>query len=133
MELRKTLESSESPEIDAASGLRGRVARGLLAVVLAVLAVSSLRKGKRLRGVLAGAGAIALGAGARNESGGVGKALDIDTETATQEVKETLGVDTSEKGGLRCAICGEPIRSGERRGPDENGDIVHDACKEAAQ
>jgi hypothetical protein len=96
-------------------GGRNRLARALLAVGLGVVAISSLRKGKRLSGALAGAGALALGYGATTGSGERTQVFDID---ATHEDEK-----------LRCAICGDPIRPGQSRGPDANDEIVHEACK----
>lgn len=107
MELRKTV------------GNRGRVARTALAALLAVVAINSLRKGKRLSGALAGVGALALGYGATS---------------GPSELPEAISIDAiSEDDELRCAICGQPIRPGQRRGPNEHGETVHDACKESAE
>lgn len=100
-------------------GSRNRVVRIVLAVVLAVVAVGSLRRGKRIRGVLAGVGALALGYSVTAGSGELTETLDIGT----------TGEDTE----LRCAVCGEPIRPGERRGPNANDEIVHEACKVSAE
>lgn len=97
-------------------GNRGRVARTIIAAVLAAVAFGSLRKGKRLSGALAGAGALALGYSATAGRGELPDAISIEA--------------TSDDGELRCAICGQPIRPGQRRGPNEEGDTVHDACKE---
>ena len=95
-------------------GGRKRLARTALAVVLTAVAISSLRKRKRLRGVLAGAGALALG---------------YDATSGPSELKEMVGIDSaSEDVELRCASCGQPIRPGERRGPNEDNEIVHESC-----
>jgi hypothetical protein len=95
-------------------GGRNRLARTILAVGLAIVAIASLRKGKRLSGALAGVGALALG---------------YDATTGGSELTETLGIGTtSEDVELRCASCGQPIRPGERRGPNENNEIVHESC-----
>jgi hypothetical protein len=50
-------------------GNRSRLVRVLLAVGLGILALRSLRGGKRLRGLLAGVGAVALGVSATGEKG----------------------------------------------------------------
>lgn len=116
----KGLRADFSPmELPKNVGDRNRLARTALTVALTAVAISSLRKGKRASGLLAGTGALALGYKAKTESG---------------ELKENLGIDaTSERGELRCAACGEPIRPGQRRGPNENDEIVHDDCKVAAE
>lgn len=96
-------------------GDRNRLARTILTIALMLVAINSLRKGKRLSGVLAGAGAVALGYNATTEPG---------------EPTENLGIDTtSEDAALYCAACGEPIHPGQRRSPNENDEIVHDSCK----
>lgn len=96
-------------------GDRGRIARTILAAGLAVVAIRSLLKGKRLSGVVAGVGALALGYEARTGPGKLPEAISIEA--------------TSEDGQLRCAICGQPIVPGQRRGPNEHGETVHDACE----
>ena len=95
---------------------RGRIVRAILVGILTVVAVNSIRKGNRLNGVLAGVGALALGYSATTGSG---------------ELTETLGI--SEDAPLRCAICGQPILTGQRRGPNANDEIVHDACMVSAE
>jgi uncharacterized membrane protein len=104
-------------DLNEAGDSRGRIARTLLAVGLAVVAVGSLRKGKRLRAVLAGAGALALGYAATSEPGELAETLDVRGDE--EDVK------------LRCAACGQPIRPGELRRPNENDETVHDACLES--
>ena len=101
------------------AGERGRLLRTILTVVLAAVAISSLRKGKRLRGLLAGVGALALGYSVTSGFGGGMETLRIS--------------ETSEDGQLRCAACGQPIRTGQRRGPNANDEIVHDACMATAE
>lgn len=81
-----------------------------IGVALAVVAIRSLQRGKRRTGALAGVGALAVGSG---------------------RLTDMWGTETTDRGELRCAICGEPIRPGERRKPDENGDTAHEACLEA--
>lgn len=102
-------------ELSKSVDSRNRLARAILAVGLGVIAIGSARKGKRLYGVLAGVGALALGYGATAGSGEPGNSFGID---ATREDEK-----------LHCAICGEPIRPGQSRGPDANDEIVHEACK----
>jgi hypothetical protein len=106
MELRKTVD-------------RSRLANAALALGLTVVAISSLRKGKRFKGVLAGVGALALGYDMTAGSGELSATLDIG--------------DTDEDAALRCAVCGEPIRPGERRMPNENNETVHEACVETVR
>lgn len=106
-------------------GGRGRLARVILTAVLTVAAVRSLRRGKRLSGALAGAGAVALGYQARSSSSDL-------TEIEIPDVVPVGGDDAAASGAdgeLRCAACGEPIRPGQGRGPNANDEIVHDACK----
>jgi hypothetical protein len=100
---------------------RNRLTRTLLAVGLAVLALLSLRKGKRLRGGLAGLGALALWYTTPTESGDVTEFIERRPDTEPRP----------ESGQLRCAICGEPIVTGQRRRPNENNETVHDACLQA--
>lgn len=99
-----------------------RLTHTLLAVGLSVFALLSLRSGKRLRGVLAGVGAVTLWYDASTESGDVVEHLaeELDTESTTEDKR------------LRCAICGDPIVVGQRRGPNENDETVHEACLESA-
>ena len=97
---------------------RVRLVRTLLAVGLAAVAISSLRRGRRLNGLLAGGGAVVLGYTATTQSRELTETIDIDT--------------TDENAELRCAVCGEPIVPGQARGPNENNEIVHEACKESA-
>lgn len=96
--------------------------RIVLAAGLAVVALRSLRRGKRARGVLAGLGAVALGYSAVTESNGVMEHLaeDRDTEAASETTQ------------LRCAICGDPIVPGQSRRPNENNETVHEACPKAS-
>lgn len=100
-------------------GGRNRLVRALLTVVLAAAAIRSVRKGKRLNGLLAGVGAAALG---------------YNATTGPHDMTETVGIDTtSEDGKLRCAVCGDPILPGQQRGPDANDEIVHTACKVSSE
>lgn len=98
-----------------------RFTRTLLAVGLSVFALWSLRKGERLRGVLAGLGAVALRYGASTESSDVVEHFAEELDTAS----------TTEDEQLRCAICGDPIVAGQPRTPNDNDETVHEACLEA--
>jgi len=62
-------------------GGRDRLARALLAAVLAVVAISTLRKGKRTTGLIALLGALGFGFNATTCFCGINKALGIDTTT----------------------------------------------------
>jgi hypothetical protein len=97
---------------------RDRLTRTALAAGLAVFALRSLRRGKRLRGVLAGLGAFAVGYGASTESddGLERLAQELDTDSTTEDEQ------------LRCAVCGEPIVAGQSRQPNESGETVHESC-----
>lgn len=95
--------------------------RALLAVGLSVFGLWSLRRGKRLRGALAGLGAVALGYTAATRSSGVveHRRESIDIGSATDDDQ------------LRCAICGDPIVAGQSRRPNEDEKTVHQACLDA--
>jgi len=111
---------------------RSRLVRTLAAGALAVVAAGSLRNGKRLRGALAGAGAVVLGYQAI-ESGDELTELDVDAVGASDEEADSTEDDaTDEDVKLRCAACGEPIVTGQARGPNANDEIVHETCEEAA-
>lgn len=102
----------------------GRPVRAILVAALTVVAVRSLRRGKRLTGALAGAGAVALGYQARSGSRDV-------TEIEIPDVAPIGGDEGAPADReLRCAACGEPIHPGQGRGPNENDEIVHDTCSE---
>ncbi|WP_276272589.1 DUF2892 domain-containing protein [Haloarcula litorea] len=125
----------------------GRLVRLLLAAVLALAALRSLRDGKRLRGLLAAAGAVAVGYDtvtrdiadvdvpdvvdeelSTDEDDAAGEEATAETET---DGVEDAAVDASTNGhaaDLVCADCGDPIVPGQNRGPNEDGEIVHDAC-----
>ncbi|MDS0259478.1 DUF2892 domain-containing protein [Haloarcula sp. S1CR25-12] len=118
-------------------GGRDRLVRLLLTIVLSIVAVRSLRRGKRLRGLLAGVGALGLGFNATTGYCGVNDALSVDTtsggdveidfEGTDSEERET-GPEQSRSSYLTCASCGDPIVPGQRRGPNGQDDIVHDDC-----
>jgi hypothetical protein len=66
-------------------GGRDRLVRALLAVGLAVVALSALREGRRSVGALAAAGAVGFGINAVTCFCGVNAALGLDTTTTTSE------------------------------------------------
>ncbi|WP_254271913.1 YgaP-like transmembrane domain [Haloarcula marina] len=136
-------------------GGRDRLARAVLAVILTIAAIRSLRNGKRFRGLLAAAGAVAFGYTASTKYCGVNDALGVDTSAGDDDVEVAeIDADTTDDAGdsetadadsepvvietdagadsrsnwLTCAACGDPIRSGQSRGPNADGDIVHDDC-----
>ncbi|WP_324663848.1 YgaP-like transmembrane domain [Haloarcula sediminis] len=135
-------------------GGRDRLGRFLLAALLSTAAVRWLRSGKRLRGLLAGVGALGFGFTATTRYCGVNDALDIDTTDDSGEVSIDFDESDDEAGGtatdadetvdaaattdagatqarehyLTCAACGEPIVAGQSRGPNEDDEIVHDDC-----
>lgn len=128
-------------------GGRDRLVRLLLTVGLSILSVRWLKRGKRLRGLLAGVGALGFGFNATTGYCGVNDALDIDTttdavgidfeESDTADPATSTGTAVGDDSGepatddshsLHCAACGEAIRPGQSRGPDEDGDTVHDDC-----
>ena len=111
-------------ELPAALRGRGRLVRTALAAALGVLTLRSLRKGKRLRGVLAGLGAVALGYTASSEPG-----EEMDRIVEDLDIGSTS--ESTDEAELRCAICGEPIVVGQARTPNEDGETVHEACLEA--
>ncbi len=68
-------------EIETNVGGTDRVVRGLAAVVLTVVAVSLLRRGSRVTGVLALSGALGAGFNAVTCFCGINETLGIDTST----------------------------------------------------
>jgi len=142
-------------DTDQNVGGRDRLIRAVLAVVLTIVSLRWLRSGKRKRGLLAGIGALGLGFNATTGYCGINDTLDIDTtaddddvfapsgtddETETDESAD-VSVDFSsadddtetaavhKNGTLTCAVCEDPIVPGERRGPNNEGDIVHETCE----
>lgn len=106
-------------ELSKNVGDRDKLARTVLTVLLAAVAISSFRKKKRVIGALAGVGAVALG---------------YDATTQPAELKEAIGVETADEGGeLRCSVCGDPIVPGQSRRPNANNEIVHEDCMESAE
>lgn len=116
---------------------RGRLARIVLAVALAVIAIRSFRNGKRVTGVLAGVGAGALGYSATAEDRKLTEEIDIETPGEDDSVERTGTADstdtTGEDGRLRCAVCGKPIVPGQIRGPNADHEIVHRDCMDPSQ
>lgn len=130
-------------------GGRDRLARAVLAVLLTVVAIGAFRSGKRKTGLLAGIGALGFGFNATTQYCGMNERLDIDTTidavTTDRITDTTSSVDTANErdsesntdlrgrrsrtsGSLSCAACGEPIRLGESRGPNDENETVHTAC-----
>ena len=94
---------------------RQRALRVAATATLTAVAVQSLRNGKRLRGLLAAGGALAVGA-----------------STATLEPTE-LPVDEAvdvpaEPDGLQCSVCDEAIVPGQSRRPSADNKPAHEAC-----
>lgn len=121
-------------------GGRDRLVRTLLAVVLTVVAVSSLRSGRRKTGLLAGIGALGFGFNAVTCFCGVNETLGIDTTSDTEsttgiasEPQDESTTDSASRKShpsrsLTCASCGQPILVGQGRGPNDQDEIVHDTC-----
>lgn len=101
-----------------------RLVRTVLAVALAATALRSLRSGKRARGVLAGVGAAVLGYTLVGDASTTG-VRESETETTTAP---DTGTEEGERTGLTCAACGRPIRLGQRRKPNAEGEVVHEGC-----
>ncbi|MFB6233142.1 MAG: DUF2892 domain-containing protein [Haloarculaceae archaeon] len=66
---------------DTNVGGRDRIIRALLAVLLTIIAVSTLRRGKRKTGLFALVGALGFGFNATTCFCGLNRALGIDTST----------------------------------------------------
>ncbi|RLM97450.1 DUF2892 domain-containing protein [Haloarcula sp. Atlit-7R] len=133
-------------------GGRDRLIRAVLAVVLTIVSLRWLRSGKHKRGLLAGIGALGLGFNASTGYCGFNDTLDIDTtaddddvfapnvddEPADESTDVSVDFTSSDdaeasnghaSGKLTCAVCEDPIVPGERRGPNEEGAIVHESCE----
>lgn len=128
-------------------GGRDRLGRFLLAAVLSIAAVRWLRSGKRVRGLVAGIGALGFGFNATTGYCGANDALDIDTTGESDDVSiefddsddesdDEMTEAADEADGeleqahqLTCAACDDPIVPGQSRGPNEDDEIVHDDCK----
>jgi hypothetical protein len=126
-------------------GGRDRLVRAVLAVVLSIVAVRWLKGGKKVRGLLAGIGAVGFGFNATTGYCGVNDTLDIDTTTdegtdfdsetdtttdRTAPATSTAAADTEPTTNRRmtCAACGDPIEVGQPRGPNDEDEIVHERC-----
>lgn len=115
-------------ELDEGLNDRGRLARILLAGALAVAAIASFRRGKRVTGALTATGAVALGYTTVNgvpDSIGAGETDEGQTEG---HIVETTDRDNQ----MRCGACGEDITVGQGRRPNADHETVHDACLETA-
>jgi len=66
-------------DLESNVGGRDRLVRATLAVLLAVVAVRALRRGKRTTGLLAGIGALGLGFNATTCFCGLNRILGVDT------------------------------------------------------
>ena len=103
---------------------REGLVRTVSTVALAGIAIRSVIKGKRLRGLLAAGGAVAVGV--------AGSTLDptpLELEREDESTSEaSVTESTSEAGGMQCSVCDEPIVVGESRRPNEVDEIVHQAC-----
>jgi hypothetical protein len=122
-------------------GGRDRLARAVLAVVLSIAAVRWLKGGKKVRGLLAGIGAVNFGFNAATGYCGANDALDIDTtagdapefDSETDQAASTtstaaVGTEAVADHRMTCAACGEPIEVGQPRGPNDEDEIVHEDC-----
>ncbi|WP_336135029.1 hypothetical protein [Natronomonas amylolytica] len=106
---------ARNENVDGRSGL----AKVLLAVGLAAVALDSLRKEKRLLAAVTGGAAVALGYTATAKSAESGAEPDAHSIEPISRSRE-----------LRCDICGEPIVAGQGRQPHPEYGTVHDACLE---
>lgn len=50
-----------------------------------------------------------------------------ENDTASVGTDSGTAVDTPSQ-GIACAACGEPFEPGQRRGPNEHDEIVHETC-----
>lgn len=94
---------------------RSRELRLAVGGVLAALAVRSLRNGNRLRALLAGGGAVAVGATAAT------------LEPTVLDDEQLVDV-TAEPDGLQCSVCGSAIVPGQSRRPNAENNPAHEAC-----
>jgi len=98
----------------------GSLVRIASTAALAIIAVRSFVKGKRLRGLVAAGGAVAVGSTVSTLEP---TELDVMSETEEPVTESTL-----DEGAMQCAICSDPIVPGQSRRPNENDKIVHEAC-----
>jgi len=109
----------------------GSIVRIAATAALAIIAVRSFVNGKRLRGLLAAGGAVAVGATASTLE-------PTDLEVVSEEGEQPIDVTTTERvtestieaGAMQCSICSGPIVPGEARRPNDVDEIVHEACLE---
>ncbi len=97
---------------------RHSLVRVVLAAGLVIVALQSVRRGRRARSALAGLGAAAVGYSA--VTGFDDAVEDLTTDLAT----ETTGEATQ----MRCVNCGDQIVLGQSRRPNEDHETVHDDC-----
>ena len=110
MELRNKIKDNES------------IVRIASTVALAAIALRSFIKGNRLRGLAAAGGAVAVGSTVSTL-----EPTDLDI---VSETEEDVTESAIEAGGIQCAVCNDPIVTGQARRPTENDEIVHEACLE---
>jgi len=96
---------------------RGRALRLATGGVLAAAAVRSLRNGNRLRALLAGGGALAVGATAAKLE-----------PTVLDDGDDQLVEVSVESAGLQCSVCKESIVPGQPRRPSAENKPTHEAC-----
>lgn len=94
---------------------RSRQLRLASSAALAAVAVRSLRNGNRLRALLAGGGALAVGA----------TTATLDPTPVADE--QTVDV-VVESDGLQCSVCKESIVPGQSRRPNAENKPAHEAC-----
>ena len=116
-------------ELDEGLEDRGRLTRILLAGALAIAAIASFRRGKRVTGALTAAGAVALGYATVSDSPNPLETDETDEIRTEKPTVETIRRDDR----MQCGACGEEITVGQGRQPNENHETVHDACLEAAE
>lgn len=134
-------------------GGRDRLIRAVLAVGLTGVAIGAFLSGKRKTSLLAGSGALGFGVTATTQYCGLNARLERDTtrtDVTTDPLAETTAGDTADdtdresatdlRGrrsrpsvSLSCAHCGDPIRLGESRGPNDDNEIIHTTCAEAVE
>jgi len=94
---------------------RGRAVRLVAAAVLAGVAVRSLRNGKRLRGLLAAGGAVAVGT----------TTPTLDPAVIDDEQLVDVAIETDQ---LQCSVCEAAIVPGQSRRPNADNEPAHEAC-----
>jgi len=94
---------------------RQRALRVAATAALTAVAVQSLRNGKRLRGLLAAGGALAVGASTATLG---------PTELSVDEIVDV----TADSDGLQCSVCDESIVPGQSRRPTADNNPAHETC-----